>query len=216
MNTYPIFLNGLGRRRCFVLGGDEEARRKVAGLLDCDADVTVVARSVTAGLRTLVDANRVRWIARDYRQGDLAGAFLVIVTGRDERRNAAACAEAGSQGALINAVDDVEHCSFIAGSLVRRGPLVVAISTGGCAPALAVRLRQRFEKMLGPEHGLFLQWMRKLRRILLKRFPDFEIRREIWYRLVDSEILELLRKGNTKQARRKLEEIANPQRSVSP
>ncbi len=218
MNTYPVFLNGLERRRCVVVGGDEEAERKIRGLLDCDARVTVVASSILGEVQKLVDQSRVQWIQRDYEPGDLEGAFLVIVTGRDERRNAAVFAEAESEGALINAVDDVEHCSFIAGSVVRRGPLVVAISTGGCAPALAVRLRQRFEKILGPEHGLFLQWMRKLRDILQQRFPDFESRREVWYRLVDSEILDLMRQGHNERARRRLEEIANPQqsRSVAP
>ena len=113
MKTYPVFLNGLEHRRCIVIGGDEEARRKVQGLLDCDADITVFAASVTEELRDLMERHRVAWVARDYRPGDLDGAFLVIVTGRDEERNAAVWAEAETSGALINSVDDVEHCSFI-------------------------------------------------------------------------------------------------------
>lgn len=204
MKTYPVFLVGLAQRRTVVLGGGEEAERKAAGLLGAGADVTVVAEEVTPGLAALANARRLAWVERDYREGDLAGAFLVVSTGTDRDRHARAWREARATGALINAVDDVEHCDFIAGSVVRRGDLVVAISTGGAAPALAVRLRERLERTLGPEYGELVDLLAELRALLTERVPDFAERRALWYELVDSAALADLRAGRRARARGRL------------
>ena len=207
LKTYPLFLIGLDRRRCVVLGGGEEAEHKVDGLLACDARVTLIAAEITDSLRHHVDLGRIEWVERDYQPGDLHGAFLAIAAGFDHELNAAAWQEAEAERVLMNAADDVQHCSYIAGSVVRRGPLAVAISTGGCAPALAVRLRQRLERMLGAEYDLFLRWMWDLRDVIARRHTDFADRRRLWYRLVDSDILGLLRSGRILQARCRLHAV---------
>lgn len=207
MKTYPVFLVGLAQRRTVVLGGGEEAERKVTGLLASGAAVTVVAATLTPGLAALAEARHVAWVERDYREGDLAGAFLVVSTGSDREVHAQAWREARSSGALINAVDDVEHCDFIAGSVVRRGDLVVAISTGGAAPALAVRVREGVEQALGPEYGELVDLLAELRARLAQSVPDFAQRRALWYDLVDdSAALADLRAGRSARARRRLHE----------
>ena len=207
MKTYPVFLIGLDRRRCVVLGGGREAERKVRGLVDCDASVTVIAPTVTPALKLQAAEQRIAWKARDYRPGDLKGAFLVVSTLGDRPANERIWQEAEVVGALCNVVDDVDDCNFIAGSVVRRGALMVAISTGGHAPALAVRLREHLEQTLGPEYARFLELAAELRGPLLDRHPDFEQRRELWYRLVDSDVIDLLRDGRTVQARRRIADI---------
>ena len=209
LRTYPIFLVGLARKRCVVIGGGQVAEGKVERLLQCDASVTLVAPTVTPALRRLADGRRIDWRPREYRSGDVRGAFLAIAAAGDPDVRAAVWAEAESEGALICSVDDAEHSNFIAGSVVRRGPLTVAISTGGCSPALAVRLRERLERELGAEYDLFLRWMRDLRESLVDRFPDAASRREIWYRLVDSEALDLIRRGLLQRARNLVEAIAS-------
>jgi siroheme synthase-like protein len=208
MKAYPLFLIGLEQRRAVVVGGDAEAERKVDGLLACDAAVTLLAAQPTPGLVDLAQSGRLTWIERDYEPGDLHGAFLVIVTARDEALRAAAAAEAAREGALVNVVDDVPRCNFVAGSVVRRGPLVVAISTSGCAPAFAVRLRERLERELGPECGEFLEWMERLRRPLARL--DFAVRRKLWYRLVDSAVIHDLRAGRRQAARARIARIIGP------
>jgi siroheme synthase-like protein len=206
IGAYPVFLVGLERRRSVVVGGDREAERKVAGLLDCRAAVTVISTEVTDGLRRHAESGDVAWIPRGYRPGDLRGAHLVIVTERDPATRQAAAEEGARERALVNVVDDVPRCGFIAGSVVRRGGLVVAISTSGTAPALAVRLRERLERELGPEYGEFLEWMARLRPRLARL--DFETRREVWYRLVDSPALADLKAGRRRSARREVARIA--------
>ena len=104
-------------------------------------------------------------------------------------------------------VDDVPRCNWVAGSVVRRGALQVAISTSGVAPALAVRLRERLERELGEEYATLLAWLEPLRPEMVRRFPDPHERRAAWYRIVDSDVLDLLRAGETDTARRRLEEL---------
>jgi siroheme synthase-like protein len=207
VKPYPIFLVGLEQRRCVVIGGGGEAERKVDGLLDCDAAVRLIAPEITPRLRELAGSRRLSWEPRTYRGGDLAGAFLVIVTETDPQVVERAWIEAQARGIPINALDDVEHCSFIAGSVVRRGALTVAISTSGCAPALAVRLRERMEREFGPEYAEFLELAEGLREPLARQVGDFRARREAWYRLVDSDVLDLLRAGRREQARERAVEI---------
>lgn len=188
MHVYPIFLNDLHDRRCVVFGGGHEAERKMRELLECDA--TVVLISASPGFD--VSAYDVEWIPREYKEGDLRNAFLAIVSETNPEKTRPIWEEAQRENILINAMDDVPHCSFVAGSVVRRGRLTLSISTAGAAPALSVRLRQQFERQFGPEFETFLEWMAALRAPMATYFPDFDSRRAKWYEVIDSDILELL------------------------
>ena len=206
MEYYPIYLN-LKDRNCVVIGGNHEAESKVAGLLDAEARVTVIWPDPNVGLLKLADKGRLTLHLRDYQPGDLAGAFLVICTVRIAPLNEQVWQEAQTRNTLINVMDDIPHCNFIAPSIVRRGDLTLAISTNGKAPALAVRLRQWLERMLGEEYARFLTLAGTLRAPLAARYPDFTTRKEMWYALVDSDVLELLREGKEPEAQRRITEI---------
>lgn len=207
MKGYPVFLIGLEGRRSIVVGGGPEARRKIDGLLENDAAITVIAQTVTEEIEALAAEGKLSWVRRGYRRGDLDGAFLVIAADQPAATNEQIWEESRAAGCLVNVMDDTEHCNFIAGSVVRRGALTVAISTNGCAPALAVRLRQRLERELGEEYGTFLELLSGLRGPMRRHHPDFDTRRELWYALVDSEILDDLRRGRHDRARRRAEQI---------
>ena len=207
MKGYPVFLIGLSDKRCVVLGGASEAQRKVEGLLDCDAAVTVISAESTEQLSAWAEEGIIVWHKREYQPGDLKDAFLVIATSDNPQTSALIWEEAQVEGTLINVVDDVPHCNFIAGSVVRQGPLTIAISTSGLAPVLAVRLRQRLQGELGPEYAAFLEMMGALREPMATRYPDFQARRKRWYALVDSDIIELLREGRPDLARQRVAEI---------
>ena len=209
MEVYPVFLTGLATRRCLVIGGGSEAERKVRGLLDAKATVTVISAEATPQLQLWCQQATIEWLCRDYQAGDLQGAFLVIATDNDHSVNQRVWQEAQAVGALINAVDDVAHSNFIAGAIMRQGALTLAISTSGCAPALGVRLRQRFEGEFGPEYAAFLELMRELRESMATRHVDFQARRARWYALIDSDILELLRDGKTALARQRAQAIVS-------
>lgn len=206
MEHYPVYLNLKGRS-CFVLGGCAMAEEKARSLVAAEAKVTVIAPEVTPGLGELTLRGRIDWIDRRYRRGDLRPAFLVIVVSQPAAVTEGVWEETRGRNVLVNTLDDVPHCDFIAPAIVRRGDLAVAISTGGKAPALAVRLRQRLEAELGEEHARFLEIAGDLRVPLARRWPDFETRRTLWYRLVDSDVLHLLRRGHESAALARIEEI---------
>jgi precorrin-2 dehydrogenase / sirohydrochlorin ferrochelatase len=132
---YPLVLDLKGRR-CVVVGGGTVAERKVDGLLAAAAEVTVVSPKLSDKLE-----------ARAAR-GDLAGAALAFVATGDTRLAAAIAREGRSQGVWVNAADDPEHCDFFLPSVLRRGPLLVAVATGGGSPALARAVREEIERLL--------------------------------------------------------------------
>lgn len=215
MAHYPVFLD-LKKRSCVVIGGCGMAEEKVKGLLAAEADVTVITSDLTPGLGAMARDGRITWIDRGYRRGDLRLAFLAIVVGQTARVVDAAWEEGRERKVLVNTLDDVPHCTFIAPAIVQRGDLSIAISTGGKAPVLAVRLRQLLEKLVGEEHARFLALAGTVRAALARQWPDFGTRRELWYRLVDSDVLDLLRRGDEPAAVGRFEEILGVRPEAAP
>lgn len=204
MGYLPIVLDVAGRR-CAVFGSGAVAAAKARQLLELGARVLLVAASPGPELRDLISSPPVDH-RRRYAAGDLDGAFLVFAE-PDADDLPAVWRDAEDRGVPMNVMDDVPHCSFIVPSIVRRGDLLVAISTSGRAPALAVRLRQELEARLGSHHARFLELAGRLRRPLARRVPDGARRKELWYRLVDSDVLALLARGDDEAARRRIGQI---------
>ena len=192
---YPIYVE-LHEQPCIVIGGGKIAEGKVEGLLTAGAQVTIISPSLTSHLHTLVEQNKVAYISRTYQHGDLAGAFMVICATDQAEINHQVWQEASANRQLVNVVDDTPRCNFIAPAILRKGDLNIAISTGGKAPALAVRLKERLQKEIGPQYERFLELSGQLREPLARNIPDFETRKKLWYELVDSDILELLSQDN--------------------
>ena len=207
MNTYyPIYIQ-LREQPCVVIGGGKIAEGKVEGLLSVQAQVTVIAPDLTSRLRELFESKQIRYLARAYQPGDLSGAFLVICATDQVEINHQVWQEATAHRQLVNVVDDTPRCNFIAPSIIRRGDLTIAISTSGKAPALAVRLKERLQRELGPEYEQFLELAGALREPLTRHVPDFETRKALWYELVDSEILDMLAGGDEVAARQIISQI---------
>jgi precorrin-2 dehydrogenase/sirohydrochlorin ferrochelatase len=202
---YPAILL-LEGRLAVVIGGGKVAQRKVQTLLDAGAKVRVVADEVTEGIRAHADSGEIELVERPYESGDLAGSAAVVAATDDERVNRAVFAEATDQKIPVNVVDNVSLCTFIAPSIVRRGDLVIAISTGGNAPALAVRIRQRLESEYGEEYARFLELMGQLREQVTVPGDQNE-RAEAWYRVVDSDVMDLVRAGDMDRARKRATEL---------
>jgi precorrin-2 dehydrogenase/sirohydrochlorin ferrochelatase len=200
VKTYPINMIGLEQRRSVVVGGGNVAARKVAGLIEAGAHVTVISPALAPELETLAEAGRIIFIDRPYRRGDLAGAFLVIAATDDPAANQAVWREAEQRGCLVNVVDDPAHSNFILPAVVRRGDVSVAVSTGGASPALARRLRERLETLVGPEYGELADLLAELRPQLLSRFESGEARLAIALRLIDSELPGILQQSGREAA----------------
>lgn len=203
---YPVSLNVEGRP-CVVVGGGAVAEQKVLGLLKAGARVTVISPRITRRLIELAAEGAVRIRPRPYRPGDLEGAFLAVAATEDRAVNRTVWEEAEQRGALLNAVDDMPHCHFIAPAIYRQGDLTVAVSTAGKSPALAVRVRDRIGALIGYEYGTFLDLLGELRTAVAARVPDGAARTALWYRLVDSDAIEFIQRQDIAGARTRLAQL---------
>src|SRR5437899_1287016 len=203
---YPVFLNLRGRR-AVVIGGGAVAEQKVLGLLSAGAHVTVVSPETTPRLAELAAAGGIDLRRRPYRSGDLAGAWLAIAGTDDRAANARVWAEAEREGVLLNAVDDLDHCSFIAPAIHREGDITVAVSTSGKSPALAARLRQRVARLVEPAEARLCELLGELRPELAARVPDSHARTALWYRIVDSDVIEFVRQRDDEGAHRRIDQL---------
>jgi uroporphyrin-III C-methyltransferase/precorrin-2 dehydrogenase/sirohydrochlorin ferrochelatase len=196
---YPVFLD-LAGQPCVVLGGGRFAIEKVEALLEAGARVRVIAATVAPVLQRLADEGRIDLTPRDYTPGDLAGARLAVDAGGDEAINRQSWAEAEAAGILINVVDRPEQCRFIAPAIVRRDPLLIAISTSGESPFLASALRARIERWLGREWAPFTALVGRVRRRLREEGVPIERQTRVYRRLVNSDVRNLLRRGKDSEA----------------
>ncbi|HUK20834.1 MAG TPA: siroheme synthase CysG [Gemmatimonadales bacterium] len=215
MSFYPVFLVLKGRR-AVVVGGGAVAEQKVRGLLDAGARVTVVSPALTWKLEDLAAINAITLVGRPYTDGDLDGAFIAIAATDDRSVNEAVWAEAERRGVLLNAVDDVPHCSFIAPAIHRVGDITVAVSSGGKSPVLAVRLRDRIRSLIGPDQAQFLELLGELRPEVTARIADAKQRTRLWYRIVDSDAGEYVRRGDLAGARQRIESLIASTESGEP
>jgi precorrin-2 dehydrogenase/sirohydrochlorin ferrochelatase len=182
---FPVSLELTGRR-CVVFGTGAVARARVEALLDAGALVTV--------------------IGRPHEDGDLGGAFLAIAATDSVADNSRIRAEAEREGVLLNAVDDPARCDFAVPSVLRRGDLVVTVSTGGRAPAYARRLRQELARVVGPEHGTLVDLIGDVRAELRAEregagAADFDDWARRWREALEHDLIGLVRAGRTGEAR---------------
>jgi uroporphyrin-III C-methyltransferase/precorrin-2 dehydrogenase/sirohydrochlorin ferrochelatase len=158
MALFPLFVK-LAGRPCLVVGAGSVGESKIASLLAAGADVCAVSLSATNLVKDWAAAGRIKWLQKPFEAADLDGMFLVVAAVAAGDLTARIWSEAQQRHVLCNVVDDPEHCDFYYPAVVRRGDFQIAISTGGCSPALAQRIRTDLEQQFGPDYE---QWVRQL------------------------------------------------------
>ena len=196
MQYYPVHLD-IKNRNCLIVGGGAVGTRKVNTLLECGAHVTVVSPDPTSQLTRLASEESITLKTRAYRSDDLSGMFLVIGATDDETLNLQISKDAERAHILCNIVDRPEVCNFILPSIVRRGDLVITISTSGKSPALAKNLRQKLETQFGREYADFLLLMGAIRQKLLSQSHEPEAHKALFNQLIDSDLIQLMQAGKT-------------------
>ena len=198
MGYYPIFLN-VAERRCVVIGGGAIAERKVEGLLAAGASVAVISAGLSEGLEERARGGEIAVARRRYRRGDLTGASLAFVAVDDARVSAAVAREGRRAGVWVNAADDPARCDFILPAVIRRGALVVAVSTGGASPALTRAIREELEVYFTADYAALAEIVAEVRRELKggARAPDAEG----WGRALDADLRRLVADGKREEAK---------------
>jgi precorrin-2 dehydrogenase/sirohydrochlorin ferrochelatase len=201
MAYYPIFLN-LSGQRCLVVGGGPVAERKVKGLLDAEASVTIVSPALTETLEQRVKEKKIRHFMREYRKGDLAGYRLGFIATDDPKVNRRVYEEAQELGVFANAADDPAHCDFILPSILRRGELQVAVASGGSTPALSRAIREELELYFTEDYSALSEVVAEVRREL--KAAGVSADAETWQRALDGEVRRMVREGDVEAAKRHL------------
>jgi precorrin-2 dehydrogenase/sirohydrochlorin ferrochelatase len=198
MKYYPVHLD-IKNRNCLIVGGGAVGTRKVKTLMECGARVTVVSPEPTPQLTRLASEGSVTLKKRAYRNDDLTGMFMVIGATDDERLNRQISRDAEQAHILCNIADRPEVCNFILPSIVRRGDLVITISTSGKSPALAKHLRQKLETQFGREYADFLLLMGAIRQKLLSQVHEPEAHKKLFNQLIESDLIQLMQAGKTEE-----------------
>ena len=185
-SLFPMFLK-LEGRNCLVLGAGSVGEQKIRSLLDCGADIRVVATWATDAVKQWAQQHKLTLLEREYEPADLDNAYLVIAATSNVAVNHAVYREAQARGILCNVVDDPPYCDFYYGALVRRGHLQIAISTNGLSPALAQRIRKQFEEDFPPVYGQWLKELGTKREELFRTGGDPEQRKQTLHRLATHE-----------------------------
>jgi precorrin-2 dehydrogenase/sirohydrochlorin ferrochelatase len=206
MKYFPVFLD-LQQKACVVIGGGGVATRKVQNLLKAGARVTVFSPQVTGLLRRLHEKGKIAIRARSFRSGDLDKAHLVFAATDSRQTNEKVFRKASALRILVNVVDDPKHCSFIVPSILSRGDILLAISTGGQSPALAKALRKKLQKEIGPEYTLLLKILGAVRKNILPLGWGAKRNQRIFRLLLQEDFLAMIRKRKFRILASRMEKI---------
>ncbi|OQY01084.1 MAG: siroheme synthase [Desulfobacteraceae bacterium 4572_130] len=194
MEYYPVCLD-VKNRNCLVVGGGSVGARKVLTLLKCGAKVTIVSLSFSEKIKNLKHEN-IKYKKKQYHKNDLKGIFLVIGATNDIELNKKVWHDTQKKNMLCNIVDFPKTCNFILPAIVKRGDLIIAVSTSGKSPAFAKKLRQDLEKEFGQEYADFLFLMGKIRNRLLAKEHAPEEHKTIFQEFIKAGLLEMIAKKN--------------------
>ena len=197
-SLFPLFVK-LDARHCVVIGAGSIGEGKIETLLRCGAEVTVIAPEATPRVRDWAAASQLVWHHRAFTARDLEGAFLVVAATSSPEINHAVATEARRRCVLCNVVDDPEYCDFYYPAVVHRGPLQIAISTSGVAPALAARLRQQLESQFGSDYEAWLTQVEAQRKEILATVADATERRARIEALTSENAFQAFRNSRTRR-----------------
>ncbi len=210
MRYYPVFLD-LADKPVVVIGGGTIAHQKMDGLLEAGANVTVVSPELNEDMAALAEAGKFMHIKRDYEPGDLEGYELVFVATDSRKENERAWQEGRERHIWVNAVDDIPNCDFIMPGIVKKGELILAISTSGTSPAMARKVREDLETFLTDEDAELLSLAAEVRSEF--RANGTEVKgclhcqrnnNDVWNAAIDGEVKKFLKAGQRDEAKARI------------
>ena len=206
MAFYPINLS-ISNRHCLVVGGGAVAARKIEALLFSEAVVRVVSPEVCRKISDFAKSGQIEWVRREYRDSDLERVFLVFAATNQPIVQDQIAMQAKKSGVLLNSADRPDQCDFQVPAKIRRGGLLIAVSTGGASPALSTQIKQRLYLEFGPEYGVLVDLLANIRRQVVGNSWESEANRELFERILAQPLQEMIREGKWEKIRVNLETI---------
>jgi precorrin-2 dehydrogenase/sirohydrochlorin ferrochelatase len=189
---FPMFIK-LEGRKCVVVGAGRIAAQKLKSLLDCGADLQIIAPEAVRDIQELARRGLVTWTQTEFCVEHLAGALLVIAATGSPAVNAQVYQAARKHGVLCNAVDEPAQCDFYYPALVRQGDLQIAISTAGKSPALAQRIRKELEVQFDSNYIAWLNWLGAVRELFFRRNVEPDLRKQTLHDIAGRAVFERFR-----------------------
>lgn len=182
MRYFPLFLD-LTNKPVLVVGGGEVACRKIDALLRADAKVTVISPHVAPVLQNWIQEGKCHWIQHFYSSHWLDKRYVQVwATTDNPELNHQVHKDAKEQGILVNVVDDQPYCDFITPSMIERGRIQLAISSGGASPVLIRNIRETLEAVLAQNLALLADFAASKRHSIQDFLPNIDLRRQFWER----------------------------------
>ena len=207
IEPYPLNLL-LNNRAVAVIGGGGVAERKVLSLLDTGANITVIAPKATKKIKSLAAKKKIVLNLRNFVHDDLKGKLLIFAATNSVEVNKQIAHAAQKKGILVNCVDDPKASDFFVPSFFRRGSFVLALSTGGKVPALSKKIRRDIELSYGAIFAEYVKLLAKARSTIYRKASlSFQKKRDLIEKLIESDILSLLKKGKKKEASKLIQEF---------
>ena len=210
MAFYPINLNITGQL-CVVIGGGAVATRKITSLLLCDAKVRVISPEISPDIKQLIARDNLEWIPRGYMTGDLQGATLAFALTDNPDVQCQITTEAKEKKIPVNIADNPGACTFQTAATIRRGELLIAISTGGGSPALAATIRKELELHYGPEYGDLVKLLTEIRQLTVGQDSSQQQHKLLFTKIIQTNILSLLKGKEWQLLNERLNEILPPE-----
>ncbi|MDA8441498.1 MAG: bifunctional precorrin-2 dehydrogenase/sirohydrochlorin ferrochelatase, partial [Peptococcaceae bacterium] len=200
MPYYPVMLDLKGLP-CLVVGGGQVAERKVLALIECQAVVTVISPEISPILRDLWERDVICWLERSFCAGDVGLYHLVVSAVNRPEINSVVAEECRQAKIPVNVVDDPPNCTFLLPAVLRRGELVIAVSTGGASPLVARHIRDELAQKYSSAYGEYLTLLAEARDRVKQACVDPRRRREIFTELTNGDLLNLVQAGRLDNAK---------------
>ena len=208
MKYLPLFTE-IKDKAVLIVGGGAIALRKARLVANAGARVTLVAPKFVEQLQQMADEGLVVLTTAEFSYQHLNAPILVIAATDDSAVNHTVADAAKARNILVNVVDDPDHSSFIFPAIIDRSPIMVAISSGGDAPVLVRRLREKLETLLPQHLGPLGSLVGRFRAKAKQAFSTLNQRRQFWEYVFNSEVVSLLSQKKAQQAQDLLEHQLN-------
>ena len=207
MKYFPFFLQ-LDQLPCLIVGGGSVAERKLDLLIKAKADITVISIEFSDYILDLAKTHNIRCIKKEYSNKILEENkynFVISAT-NDVSLNERVAKDCKKYNIIVNVVDQPEICDFIFPSILERGDITVAVSTGGASPVLARVLRTKLETMVPGSYGKLAEIVSANRIKVREKMKKFSSNKIFWEKMLNGKFLELVLSGKTDEAKSFLDE----------
>lgn len=181
MGYFPFYIN-IKDKKCIVIGGGKTALRKIKNLMPFEPDIEVISPEI---LPEISETENIKIIRREYRNGDIDDAFMVITATDNKSLNEKIFRLCTDKKIFVNTVDDIEKCEFIFPSLVHRDDISIGISTSGKSPVFSKFMRIIIDDMLNDDYIEIFQILSRFRPYVKDMFDNEKQRREALESILD-------------------------------